>query len=152
MSRSRRRVEELRQISGIRAISARLAEAKCVAATQDLAIAHDKMKLEQSSLRDAVSGWESVMLSPCFNPGSSVFWGHAINQAVSQVDVADSVAAKCIGVLDQSKKHMAGMIANKRCSDILYSKALKRYLNEHENRLLAEQADQITRSEVQRCR
>jgi hypothetical protein len=151
MNRSRQRVEVLRQIAGIRAISTRLAEAKCVAANRDVVIAQDKQQLEQRYLRDAVSGWEGVMLSPRFDPDSSVFWGHAINQAVSQVDVAANEVADRRAVLEQSEKHMAGMIANDRCADALLSKARKKHLSESENRYLAEQSDQITRSEMRRC-
>jgi hypothetical protein len=150
MSRSRQRVEALRQISGIRAVSAKLAEAKCVAANRDVLAAQDKQQLKQEHLRDAVSGWEGTMVSPRFDPESTIFWGHAINIAASEADLAASEAAQCGAILKHAERHMAGAIANKKCADTLLSKAQKKHFNDSENRHLAEQADQITRSEMHR--
>ena len=150
MSRSRQRVEILRQISGIRAISARLAEAKCVAANQEIVIAHDKHKKQQDHLQDAIGGWQGAISAAHFDPESLIFWGHAINQAVLNVELAGSDVNRCNANLKHAERHLAGMIANEGCAETLLAKARKKHFNDVENRHLAEQADQITRSEMRR--
>jgi hypothetical protein len=150
MSRSRQRVEVLRQISAIREISKRLAEAKCVAANRDAMLAKDKQQQQQDYLNEAVSGWEDAMAAQYFDPDGTIFWGHAINQASLAVDVAASDTEQCAAILEHAEKHMAGMIANVRSADTLLTKARKKYSYDVENRHLAEQADQITRLEMRR--
>lgn len=150
MSRSRRRVETLASIAGIRAIAARLAEAKCVAADRDVVAAKDKQQQQQDHLQLTISGWEGAIGAPTFDPESNGFWGHAINKAVAGVENAGDNVAQKTGVLNETRSQLSAMIANERCADSLLSKARKKRFSEIEDRHLAEQADRITRLEMRR--
>lgn len=150
MSRSRRRVESLASIAGIRTIAARLAEAKCVAADRDVVAAKDKQLQQQHHLHLTVGGWEGAIAASKFDPASNAFWGHAINMAVSEVETARNHVAQKNGVLNEARSQLSAMIANERCADLLLSKARKKRLSEIEDRHLAEQADRITRLEMRR--
>jgi hypothetical protein len=149
MSRSHRRVETLASIAGIRAIAARLAETKCVAADRDVVAAKENQQQQQDHLHITVSGWEGTISESTFDPASNALWGHAINKAVAEVEAARDNVAKKNGVLNDARSHMSTMIANERCADSLLSKARKRRSRELEDRHLAEQADRITRLEMQ---
>jgi hypothetical protein len=150
MSRSRRRVETLASIAGIRAIAARLAEAKCVAADRDVVAAKRKQKQQQDHLELTVSGWERAIGASTFDPASNGFWGHAINNSVAEVEIAGDNVAQKNGVLNRDRSQLSVMIANERCAHSLLSKARKKRLSEIEDRHLAEQADRITRLEMRR--
>jgi hypothetical protein len=150
MSRSRRRVETLASISGIRAIAARLAEAKCVAANRDVVAAKDKQQQQQDHLHLTVSGWEGAIAASTFDPASNAFWGHAINKAVAEVEAAADNVAQKDGVLNEARSQLSVKIANERCAGSLLSKARKKRFSEIEDRHLAEQADRITRQEMGR--
>jgi hypothetical protein len=150
MSRSRRRVETLASIAGIRAVAARLAEAKCVAADRDVVAAKDKQQQRQDHLQRTVSGWEGAIAASTFDPASNAFWGHAINKAVTEVEAAGDNVAQKNGVLNEARSQLSVVIANQRCADSLLSKARNKRFSEIEDRHLAEQADRITRLDMRR--
>lgn len=150
MSRSRKRVETLASIAAIRAVAARLAEAKCVAADRDVIAAKNKQQHQQDHLHLTVRGWEDAISASTFDPANNAFWGYAINKAVAEVETAGDDVAQKDSILSEARTHMSAMIANEQCADSLLSKARKKRFRELEDGHLAEQADRITRLDMHR--
>jgi hypothetical protein len=148
MSRSRQRVDALRQICGLRDVAAKLAGAVHVAAANGVKLAAQRKVAKEDSLRETVSGWEQTVAATRFDPQSALFWGHAINNAVSEVQGADGDLARCNESAAQAERKMARCVAEQQCADSLLVKSVRKHQAAIEDRSMAELADRFTRAAV----
>lgn len=145
MSRSRRRLDEMRQVMALRAVGAKVAEARAVEAQRDLAEAREEARLREQALQETIQSWQASLQVDRFDPMTSGFWGRAVNDGVVQVTHAEDKKKHSESARDWARAQMSKATAYERCAQTLLNKARSHYAREIERKQDDERADHTTR-------
>ena len=148
MSRSRQRLEAMLHVTELRAIGAKLAESRAVAAQRDLDRAGEKLDAHVQQLELAVAGWQASLSHGSFDPVAASFWGQAVNAGEASALQAKRDKTDCEHADATARSAFGRATADDRCARDLLKRARSHRAIEILRRQDDERADHATRSFV----
>jgi hypothetical protein len=149
MSRSRQRLEAMRNVAELRAICAKLSESRAVSTRRELDRARCDVDTQQTTLNAAVSGWQGALADGAFDPVAASFWGQAVNAGEAGVARAKLRQKDCENADEAAREAFGRSTAYERCACDLLSRARFDRASELLRRQDDDRADDATRKFAQ---